>query len=235
MQANSGLVTRLVDRRAFLMTVAAAAAAQSLNARVPAALPSPDVECPVGFLDARSDSSPRIIPAGRIRRGYSFADRSVNLHFHGIRFPETAQPHALHRLMLDLEMQVPGVPAGNVPWHFWTFANDEVPNVSGEVVARIPLRADGSLRLTMTVEPTPDDRRQYTINLASGPSAPGPKLVPGTYLMAVPNDACTFPNAWRFVKRTEAPSNASSPIENPKPIGRMAAPFPYLTFTVGAL
>jgi len=196
-----------LDRRAFMQVSMSGIAVQWLGA---SALARPVTKAPavsrclVGFVDTLDFSEldhgghamtqQSVVPAERLTNGdLGLEAQGVCLRFHGIQFPEGWASESLEVLTVDLEMQVGDSAAETIPWHLWTYSNQEVLNVSGEVRANVPLRPDGSLRFSVTVQSRSEPPQQYQIKLTTG-SEPGiPKLRTGTYCVSVPDGDSSTP------------------------------------------
>jgi len=197
-------VRRLIDRRTFLQAATGCVAVPWLASTTSTAIASETAaipQCLVGFIEHGDSGVPslpdiastqqRITPAEQIAEGDPRLDaQGVRLHFRGIHFADDRASSELNSLMLDLEMQVMDAEVDSIPWHFWTYSKREVLNVSGEVIARVPLRDDGSLIFTMTMQSGLRSPSEYQIKLTTGTERGVPKLRLGTYVIAVPNGDC---------------------------------------------
>lgn len=230
--------SRSFNRRTFLK-VASAGAAVHLMPKQPfasaEALPDSVSTFPVGILESSGEptgpsgvgtlSQRRVIPAEQLPGGDPrVRAQGVRLHFHGIQFPAESRSRNLKLLMLDLETEVGDTQVDSIPWHFWTYSNQGILNVSGEVIAQIPLRNDGSLLFTMTVQSGVDAPRTCQAKLTTGRERGLPKLRSATYYMAVPDGDTRLPPNWETALVLPANSSHAAPV--------VSAPFPYLMFTL---
>lgn len=246
-----------ISRRSFLHVSTGALATQWIVAKSFAetrATPTSAIaatvpQCPVGLVDRSHENMTslgadsvapqrRIIPAERLRSGDPrLASQGIRLQCAGIRLPEGRVSRQLRSLTLDLAMEVPGTASGTVPWKLWSYSNQRIKYVSGNVDVYVPLRGDGSLVFDMTVQWGAEPARNYQAKLTTGHSHDVSKLCPGTYCIAVPDGECQFPSAWRSARWEDSANAARGGLYLPasaeaNPKAGVPVPFAHLVFII---
>lgn len=153
----------------------------------------------VGFNNAINGDTFVIDPASMVAGDAELGSRGAKIRVLGI------QPARDHSVLSQIDsMSIDIVyPAGpNAAFMAWSYRSQPVPQVSAPLTISVPVDASGLQMIVSYRQAGADDEVQSTVHLVTDAQDRQPKLVTGTYLIAIPDDNHQLPDWSRHELKT---------------------------------